>query len=392
MASQPIPKKIIENNPNIRPSFNTLLVDGSNLLHIASTGDDTLSSSGKPIGGIFQFFLQLKLILRQGNFRYVYVFWDGINSGNLRYALNPEYKANRDKEYDETELSDYMKAFNAKINSMKSYFAKKKGQQNPEKLVEKEKQKEIYYWQRDIIMQCLEELFIRQCESNYVEADDLISYYVRHKKPNERIVIVSTDKDLTQLISNDVIIYMTKTKSFINTKNHTEITGINYQNVVLKKMICGDMSDNIKGIKGVGEKTLLENFPELATRKVELDEIIERSRKINEDRAKEKKKPLKWAENIVNAVTDGIVGDKIYEVNKAIIDLSNEDMMTTEGMETIQAISYNPMDPDGRSLENLYKILLDNDITKLKDPGQFSSFFTEFMHVVDNEKRNIKVF
>lgn len=391
MVHQPIPKKVLVNNPQTLPSFNTLLVDGSNLLHIASTGDDTLSSSGTPIGGIFQFFLQLKLILRQGEFRYVYVFWDGVNSGNLRYALNPEYKANRDKEYEGSELSDYMKAFNAKIDSMKTYFAKKKGS-DPEKLVEKEKQKDIYYWQRGIIIDCLEELFIRQCESNYVEADDFISYYVRHKKANEKIVIVSTDKDLTQLISNEVIIYMPKTKSFINTKNHTELTGINYQNVVLKKMICGDMSDNIKGIKGVGEKTLLENFPELATRKVELEEIIEKSKQINEDRVKEKKKPLKWAENIVNAVTDGIVGDKIYEINRAIIDLSNEDMMTMEGIETIQSISYNPMDPEGRSLENLYKIMVDNDITKLKDPASFSSFFTEFLYIVDKEKKNIQVF
>lgn len=388
---QPIPKKIIDKNPQILPSFNTLLVDGSNLLHIASSADDTLSSSGTPIGGIFQFFLQLKLILRQGNFRYVYVFWDGTNSGNLRYALNPEYKANRDKEFEETELSDYMKAFNAKIKSMKTYFSKKKGE-NPAKLVEKEKQKDIYYWQRGIIMDCLEELFIRQCEANFVEADDFISYYVRHKKSNEKIVIVSTDKDLTQLISNEVIIYMPKTKSFINTKNHTELTGINYQNVVLKKIICGDMSDNIKGIKGVGEKILIDNFPEIATRKVELDEIIERSRQINEERVKEKKKPLKWAENIANSVTDSIVGDKIYEINRAIIDLSNEDMMTKESIDTIQSISYNPMDPEGRSLENLYKIISENDITKLKDPSQFSSFFSEFMHIVDNEKRNVKVF
>ena len=49
-------------------------------------------------------------------------------------------------------------------------------------------------------------------------------------------------------------------KKFINTKNHTDIMGYNYQNVVLKKMICGDPSDNIKGIKGVGEKTFFDNF------------------------------------------------------------------------------------------------------------------------------------
>ena len=88
---QPIPKRIKENKPELcQKTFNTLLIDGSNLLEICYFGDKTLSSSGTEIGAIFQFFLQLKLLLQKGNFRYVYVFWDGKNSGNLRYNLNPE--------------------------------------------------------------------------------------------------------------------------------------------------------------------------------------------------------------------------------------------------------------------------------------------------------------
>lgn len=390
---QPIPKKIKETNPNIGVSkpFNTLLVDGSNLLQVASLGDNTLSSSGKPIGGIFQFFLQMKMILQKGNFRYVYVFWDGVNSGNLRYNLNPEYKANRDKEFEEDGLSDYMKAVNKRVADMKAYFAKKNSK-NPEKLAQKEKQKDIFYWQRDIIIECLEELFVRQCEAAYVEADDLISYYVHHKKPNERIVIVSNDRDLTQLISDDVIVYIQSIKDFVTTKNHFKVMGYDYRNVVLKKMICGDASDNIKGIKGVGEKTLLDNFPQIKERKVELEEIISQAKALNEERVTNKKKPLKWAENIVNSVTDGIVGEKVYEINKAIIDLSNEDMMTDESKETMESICYNPMDPTDRTLENLYQILLKNDIDQLKDVDAFSRFFTEFMAIIDREKKNVQVF
>ena len=98
---QPIPKRIKESKPELcKQTFNTLLVDGSNILELSSLGDKTLSSSGTEIGGIFQFFLQLKMLLQKGNFRYVYVFWDGNNSGNLRYNLNKEYKANRDKEFE----------------------------------------------------------------------------------------------------------------------------------------------------------------------------------------------------------------------------------------------------------------------------------------------------
>ena len=237
-----------------------MLIDGSNILELSSLGDNTISSNGEKIGGIFQFFLQLKMLLKKGNFRYVYVFWDGSRSGQLRVNECVSYKRNRDKEFNDENLSDYMKEVNRKIESMYRHFNKS---QDPVKIAEKKKQKDIFYWQRDVIMQMLEELFVRQCVCDETEADDFIGYYVSHKKPNEKIVIVSNDRDLTQLISEDVIVYVQSLKKFVNTKNHTEIMGYNYQNVVLKKMLCGDASDNIKGVKGFGEKTLFANFEEI---------------------------------------------------------------------------------------------------------------------------------
>ena len=382
---QPVPKKIKEIKPDAGvKQFTTLLIDGSNILELSSCADHTLSNNGMDYGGIFQFLLQIKLLLQKGNFRYVYVMWDGINSGQMRYKLNSQYKSNRDKEYDDDDLSPYMQAVNEKIKNMQDYFFKQK---DPIKMAERKKHKELFYWQRDVIMECLEELFIRQCLCDYTEADDLIGYYVAHKKPNERIVIVSNDRDLTQLISDDVIVYVQSMKKFINTKNHTDIMGYNYQNVVLKKMICGDPSDNIKGIKGVGEKTLFENIPEFKTRKVELEEVVSRVRQINEDRVKEKKKPLKWAENIVNRVTDGVQGDMVYEINRKIIDLRNP-LMTDEAKELMESIMYASMDPEGRSFGNLYNIILKYNIEKLKDSTTFSNFFNEFVNIMEKEKKN----
>ena len=385
---QPIPKRIQQNNPDVcKKSFNTLLIDGSNILELSSLGDNTVSSSGKPIGGVFQFFLQLKILLQKGNFRYVYVFWDGRSSGSLRKRIYFDYKANRDKDFEEEGLSDYMKEVNKRVKFMQNKFFKK---EDPIKLQEKQKHKEIFYWQRDIIMQMLEELFVRQCVCEETEADDFIGYYVSRKKPNEKIVIVSNDRDLTQLIAEDVIVYVQSLKAFVNTKNHTDIMGYNYQNVVLKKMICGDTSDNIKGIKGVGEKTLLTNFDEIKKRKVTLEEVIEKAKSINEERVKNKKKPLKWAENIVNRVTDGCQGEKIYEINEKIIDLKKP-LMSTEAKELLESIMYAPIDPTDRNMENLYNIIIEYNIDKLKDPTTFGNFFSEFMYLIDKEKKNLPV-
>lgn len=390
--SQPIPKKIKENNPNIGvKSFNTLLVDGSNLLELSFSASKKTSSSGKEIGGIFAFLLQMKILLQKGNFRYVYVFWDGERSGQLRYQLNTDYKANRDKTFDDVNLSDYMKAVNARIDAMQKKIYKKSQRTETEK--------ENFHWQREIIIQCLDELFVRQCLCDETEADDFIAYYVQHKKPEENIVIFSNDRDLSQLIhksemyegKDDVILAIKPQKAdirFINTRNHTELIGYDYRNVALKKIICGDASDNIKGIKGVGEKTLFDNFPEFKTREVTLNEVIDKAKQINDDRKFQKKKPLKWAENIVNKVTDGVQGENIYEINKKIIDLK-EPLMPDDAKELLDNMMYAPIDPEDRSLLNLYNILMENDIDDLKDESVFGKFFIEFNFLIDKEKKNL---
>jgi len=386
MRSQPIPKKIKESNPELGiKTFNTLLVDGSNILELSSLGDRTLSSSGKRIGGIFQFLLQLKIMLKKANFRYVYVFWDGDNSGEYRSWLCQDYKSNRDKNYSSPDgLSDYMIEFNRNLKRMQNYIYNKRRR---EKTEEEKKEKEIFYEQREVVMNCLEELFVRQCVCDKVEADDLIAYYVKNKKPNERIVIMSNDRDLTQLIDEDVIIYLQQKKIFINTKNHTDEIGYNYKNVLIKKMLCGDSSDSIKGIKGFGEVTLLKNFPEIKEREITLDEVIEKARRINEDRAANRKKPLKWAYNIVEGITDGSQGNKVYEINRIIIDLRNP-IMTDEAKELMDSMMYSPIDPEGRSFDNLYKILCDEGIEELTDPSKFSNFFIEYAYLIENEKKN----
>ena len=385
--AQPIPKKIKEANTEMgEEKFTTLLVDGSNILELSASADKRVGSNGKLVGPIFQFLLQLKIMLQKGNFRYVYVFFFVYNSGEYRAMLLPTYKANRDKNYNldvAVGLSDYMKQVNDKVKAMQEYFYNK----NKNRSDDKKKEKEIFYEQRDVVMDCLEELFIRQCLCDKVEADDLIAYYVKNKKPRERIVIMSNDRDLTQLISDDVIIYVQSMKKFINTKNHTTELGYNYQNVKLKKILCGDSSDNIKGIKGLGETTLFKNFPEFKERAVTLDEVIKRAKMINEERVREKKKPLKWAENIVNRVTDGVQGDKIYEINDKVIDL-RKPLLTDEAKEMMDNMMYTPLDPEGRSFTNLYNIICENGIDDLKDENRFSSFFSEFKTLVDRELKN----
>ena len=65
--------------------------------------------------------------------------------------------------------------------------------------------------------------------------------------------------------------------------------------------------------------------------------------------------------------------------------------MTDEAVEMIENIMYTPIDPEDRTLENLYRILLENDVEDLRDETKFSNFFNEFLYLIDKEKRNLTI-
>jgi 5'-3' exonuclease len=219
-----------------------------------------------------------------------------------------------------------------------------------------------------------------------VEGDDLIANYVKNKWKNERIVIVSGDRDLTQLINDEVCQYIPSLKKFISPKNSVEELGVTHENTLLKKIICGDSSDNIKGIKGLGEQTLLKLFPEIKENKTSLGAIIERSKVLLEERKADKKKPLKSLENIVNGVTDGAQGKDIYEINKKIIDLS-EPLLTDEAKECMEDEMHAPLGDDDRNINNVYDIISKNGMNDLMNEKIFGSVFGFFERIIKMEKK-----
>jgi 5'-3' exonuclease len=381
--SQPIPKKIIEkHNLEEEKPFYTLLVDGNSLLEVAFNADNRVNTRGEHIGGIFQFLLQLKILMGKRDFDYVYTFWDGNNSGQLRYDIYPEYKSNRDKNFtDDNVSSDYYKEIDRFIRRV---LDKKNKGMDPEKVAKKER----FHMQRKVIQEYLEELFVRQVMCDKIEGDDLIAYYCLHKKPNERIFIVSGDRDLTQLLDIDdyICMYIPVIKKFITSANHTHEFGYHQKNVLLKKMLCGDSSDAIKGIKGLGEKTLMELMPEIKEREVKLYEVIDRCNKLIEDRVNEKKKPLQVHLNIVNQISDGIHSGNVFEINKKIINLK-EPLLSDDAKNMIDDMMYVPIDSDGRSMSNLYKMMIRDDIYELLDKDKFSNFLSTFNKTIDREKK-----
>ena len=361
----------------------TLLIDGNNILRMASV-DHKMNEEGKEYGIVLTSLRMIGDILKKKDFNYCICVFDGSGSGVLRWKYYEPYKANRDKNYGihDPNMSEYDK----KLLDFQKYVLSKSREN-----VKYESDEENFARQKEILQRILDELCIRQFEFENVEGDDIISNYVKNKKINEKVVIVSSDKDLTQLISDNVIVYNPRKKCFITKENAVKEIGIMPENIVLEKMICGDVSDNIKGVKGVGAETLIKLFPQLKTEKVDLEAILERSKELLEERKANKKKPLKSLENIINGVTDGVQGNKLYEINKKIIDLSIP-LLTEEAKETMEEESYAPIDTSERGIKNVYKIINEYKMNEISDENRFSALFFPFDRIMMMEKKRFQKF
>jgi 5'-3' exonuclease len=370
---QPVKKIVLENGYEIvEAPFYTLIIDGTSLLKVCFADKD-LNSNGELTGPIFQFLLQVKMILNKRDFSRVFCFWDAPLSGLLRYDIYPDYKKHRDKQY-----SEYDRQLNLYVRNKLSHIPK------TQKQIDLEEERKRFDDIRAKLFEILEELCFRQCFDEFgSEADDLISYVVQNRKKNEKIYIISRDNDITQLINDDVCVYQPTEKLFLHKGNFKEKKGLPLENLVLKKILCGDSSDNIKGIKGLGENTLYKLFPDIISKPLEVEDIINQAKILNEARINNKQKPLKVLDNIINGITDGCQ-DNIFEINKKIIDLK-QPLLTDECREELEALISCPLDMNGRDLNTLYQLLDKYNIEKLLGTN-FSSFFYPFKKVIEKEK------
>ena len=110
------------------------------------------------------------------------------------------------------------------------------------------------------------------------------------------------------------------------------------------------------------------------------------SKELLEERKQEKKKPLKSLENILNGVTDGCQGDKLYEINEKIINLSIP-LLTDEANRTMEDESYTPIDTSDRSIKNVYRIVNENKINEILDETKFGNILEPFSRIIMMETK-----
>jgi len=131
-------------------------------------------------------------------------------------------------------------------------------------------------WQVATIVSLLEDVGVGQIYVPDCEADDVIGYLARYRFPERQKVILSSDKDFYQLLGDDVRIYNPMGKRFVEASDVLDRFGVTAQNFCTAKALCGDTSDNVPGIKGMGFKTAAKRFTRLGTtEEVSVQDVID---------------------------------------------------------------------------------------------------------------------
>lgn len=378
---QPIKKKIYDTHGDIikEPPTLTLLIDGNSLL-FNCFADKKTNSDGVHYGAIYQFLLQIRMQLTQRQFHKIVCVFDSHDSGLLRYQIYKPYKQNRGKDYESHGVSEYMQAFNENLKRMQKAIFKPKEKVSPQEAFIDEN----FDRERDVLCEMFNEVCIRWHMDEIVEGDDLIAYYCLHKRENERILIISADMDLTQLLSDEVMIYNQKLKKYISNKNFKQYFGYDYRNTLVKKIFCGDTSDNIGNIKGLSEAKLFEIMPEIKDRGVTVEEVKQRAQMLNEERVKEKKKPFKVYENIIEGVATKDYDGDFYEINEKLVNL-HKPILTDEAKEEADGLIEAPLDMEDRNIANLVGIIEREKVEELMGDTRFASFFAPFKRIIGIE-------
>lgn len=217
------------------------LVDGNNLMFrsfyaTAYSGNMMKNSKGFPTNALYGFINMMHKIIEEEHPDYIMVAFDiGVN---FRKEKNPEYKMGRIETPEELKM------------------------------------------QMPVSRRLLTAMGIKYYELEPFEADDIIGTFAKFVDDNGyRATIVSSDKDLLQLITNNVSMKLLKTKDYIRYNNPDEFKndwGFNPINIIDYKALAGDTSDNIPGVKGIGDKTaksLLSTYSNLDNIYNHIDEI-----------------------------------------------------------------------------------------------------------------------
>lgn len=121
-------------------------------------------------------------------------------------------------------------------------------------------------------------------EKEGYEADDLIATYAREaREAGGDVTIISSDKDLMQLVGPKVIMYDTMKDRRVGVEEVIEKFGVGPEKMIDLQALAGDSTDNVPGVPGIGPKTAAQLLEEFGT----LEELLDRAGEIKQNKRRE---------------------------------------------------------------------------------------------------------
>jgi len=235
-----------------------LIIDAMNTLIRSFSLLKAMNPTGTHVGGLVGFLRSLGYVTRIFDPTRVVIIWDGKGGSGNRQNIDPNYKAQR---------------ATARITHWGLYDTR-------------EEEQEALIGQLFRTRDYLDCLPVHQIVIEKLEADDIMAYLAkRASKAGKKVTIVSSDKDFLQLIDNNIEVYAPVKKKTFTKDNILEEIKVLPTNFNIVKSLLGDNSDNLPGVKGLGIKTIVAEFPKLLTEKTDLDYVY----KVAEEKLEGKK-------------------------------------------------------------------------------------------------------
>lgn len=228
-----------------------LVIDGLNTFIRVFSAVPALNDDGMHIGGVTGFLRSIAAVIRKHKPTRCVIVFDGKGGSVRRKRMYPNYKANR--------------ANKTAFNRYKEFASLEDEQQS----MRRQYGRMIQY------LQCLP---ITTLAIDNIEADDAIAYISNEifTKQENKVTIVSTDRDFLQLVNNRISVWSPIKKKMYTPNIMREEFGIDAKNYLLYRALTGDKSDNIPGVNGVGLKTMIKRLPIITeNRQLSVEEFVE---------------------------------------------------------------------------------------------------------------------
>lgn len=225
-----------------------LIIDGTNSFIRVFANVPSINDNGEHIGAVIGFLRSIGSLIRMVRPTRCIVVFDGIGGSVRRRKIYPEYKANRKNKMKLNRHSEFSDLID-EGESIKVQFVK--------------------------LLEYLNVLPITVITIDNIEADDTIAYLCELFGDTSKITISSTDKDYIQLVTENINIWNPIKKKYIRIADILPIFGIDHSNYLLYRLLTGDTSDHIPGIKGIGLKTIIKSIPEIAVNNLSINDLLQ---------------------------------------------------------------------------------------------------------------------